>query len=188
MNRSSVHPAFQSVLRVFLAFSLVLGVGCIFDPDKDDDDPPPPVQYPALDSPQRALLNLKLAWENRDSTRTRQVLDDEYEGTAYTPESTYVFSKDQEVATVWALGRDPYVVATSMFLYPESTWVRESFTSDPEGWATIRLLKGVRLEVITSSTTYRAQNSDIEYKFKPEVSGADTTWRIVKWTENALAL
>lgn len=174
------------VLRALLISGLLaVGIGCgLFDPDTDDRDPPDDFQYPALDSPQHTLSNLKLAWDRRDSTRAKQIYATDYRGTAITPESTVFFSKDQEVELLWQLGKDPEVTWTEMVLNPESTWVVEQFPSDPADWRTIRLLKGVKLEVTKGLTTYRAQNSDIEYKFKPDTIGTTISWRIVRWQEN----
>lgn len=182
-------PSFSSAfrLRAALVIALVgLGVGCALKPEIDNIDPPDDFQYPALDTPQHTLSNLKHAWDRKDSTRTRLIYDDAYEGVALNEDPLqppYRFSKDQEVAVVWAIGKDPAVTSTSIDFPAESTWVREHYPSDPEGWATIYVFGHVTLQVTVGTSTTQATNSEVEYKFKPYVTGADTVWKIVKWTE-----
>lgn len=173
---------------VILLLSGVL-VGCgLFYPPLDPGEPPKPFEYPLLNTPQSVLLNLKLAWQNRDSSRTQQLYDPDYTGTAPNPDpgfpTSFSYTRSDEVHVVGVLQNDPNVTGTFMELRAESTWVQLHNEGDPLEYTTIQLLKGVTLEVFTTSTTFEASTSFIEYTFKPYVTDTDTTWKIIRWTES----
>lgn len=151
--------------------------------------PPPPFTYPALDTPQHVILNLKYSWERRDSLRTKLIYDDAYQGTSTDNRSgdpPITFTKQQEVSTVWAMGKSQDIASVSFTLRPESTWVRLSYPSDPAGWTAVQL-QGVNIHVedLTRGTLI-ASPTFFEFKFIPTLDAAsptDTTWKIVRWTE-----
>lgn len=158
-----------------------------------DDDPvkPPTIEPPpALDTPQHVILNLKYSWELRDSVRTKVIYDDAYEGTSTDNRNggpTLTFTKDQEVHTVWAMGKSQDVQSVSFRLRPESTWVRLSYPTDPAGWTAIQL-QGVDIQVedLSMGTLIANNSSFFEFRFVPTLdasSPTDTTWKIVRWTE-----
>jgi hypothetical protein len=152
-----------------------------------ESPPPLPFEYPALDTPQHVVLNVKYAWERRDSVRTRELYDDTYQGTSTDPDGTLNFSKNQEVAAVWAIGKSQDVLSVSFTLRPETTWLRLSYPTDPAGWTAIQL-QGVNILVddVTKGTLVASSSSFFEFKFKPTLDAAsptDTTWKIVRWTE-----
>lgn len=169
-----------------LAFLIEVGlVGCGKDPVRPKIEAP--FQYPALDTPEHVLMNVKYAWERRDSTRTGELYDHDYVGTAPNPYGTppfLSFNRADEVHIVANLHNDSAVTVTAMELRAESTWVQLHNGSDPPDYRTIQLLKGVSLDVMTTSTIYEASTSLIEYTFKPYVTGADTTWKIIRWIES----
>ncbi|HYJ32622.1 MAG TPA: hypothetical protein VE326_05330 [Candidatus Binatia bacterium] len=148
---------------------------------------PQPFQYPAFDTPQHAILNLTNAWERRDSVRTRLVYDDAYQGTSTDSYSTLTFTKDQEVAVVWAMGKDPNIVSIHFTTPPENTWVRQHYASDPAGWAAIQI-PGVSVQVddAVQGTLVASGMALFEFKLVPTLdssSPTDTTWKVIRWTE-----
>jgi hypothetical protein len=161
-------------------------VGC----GKDDPLkplPPAPFTYPALDTPQHVILNVKYAWERRDSVRTRQLYDDAYMGESTDNSGTLTFTKDQEVSTVWAMGKSQDIQSVSFTLRPETTWVRLSYPIDPVGWTAIQL-QGVNIQVddVAKGTLVASSANFFEFKFEPTLDAAsptDTTWKIVRWRE-----
>jgi hypothetical protein len=148
---------------------------------------PVPFTYPALDTPQNVVLNLKYSWERRDSVRTREIYDDMYEGRSTDVDGTILFSKDQEVAVVWAMGRNQDILRVTFALQPQNTWLRLNYATDPAGWTAIQL-PGVNIQVddVVHGTLTASSMSFFEFKLKPTLDAAsptDTTWKIVRWTE-----
>jgi hypothetical protein len=183
--RSRVFPILRRAL--ILGLSLV-ALGCgLFKPDEGGPPPPPPFQYPDLSTPQNAVLNLKYAWERRDSVRTRAIYDDAYVGESTDNEGTITFTKDQEVATVWAMGKSQDIQSVTFTLKPETTWVRLRYPTDHEGWTALQL-QGVNIQVDDASKgTWIASSANFfEFKLAPTLDAAsptDTTWKIVGWKE-----
>jgi hypothetical protein len=150
---------------------------------------PQPFQYPALDTPQHVILNVKYSWERRDSVRTKAIYADSYIGTSTDQQdnSTLTFTKDMEVGAVAAMRMRASVTSAMMALQPESTWVRMHYATDPAGWAAIQL-QNVNIQVDDNlyGTMVANHDSFFEFKFAPTVDHAsptDTTWQIVGWTE-----
>jgi hypothetical protein len=187
-SRTSASAIIRRTLVLTLALALV---GCgLFKPKEKKEDPPVPFQYPPLDTPQNVLLNLKYSWERRDSVQTRLLYDDAYQGESTDNQSggtTLTFSKDQEVATVWSLGKSQDVQSVAFTLRPETTWVRLNYPTDPAGWTALQL-QGVNIQVDDASKGTLIANSSnfFEFKFVPTLDAAsatDTTWKIVRWKE-----
>ncbi|HTM00050.1 MAG TPA: hypothetical protein VL503_02855 [Candidatus Omnitrophota bacterium] len=165
--------------------------GCGKWPDRHHggcDICPQPFQYPAFDTPQHAILNLKYAWERRDSVRTRLVYDDAYQGTSTDSDhSTLTFTKDQEVGVVWSMGKDQNIVSIHFTTPPETTWVRQHYASDPDGWAAIQI-PGVTVQVddAVQGTLIASGMALFQFKLVPTLdssSPTDTTWKVIRWTE-----
>ncbi|MGE5179190.1 MAG: hypothetical protein ACM3PF_08880 [Bacteroidota bacterium] len=147
---------------------------------------PKPFEYPALTTPESTLMNVKYAWERRDSTRTKLIYADDYMGTStdQADNSTLTFAKNQEVAAVAAMEQSTHVTRVTMDLKP-ATWNRFRYVSDPPGWTAIQM-NGVNIQVDDNQYGTMVANNDafFEFKLKPaSVSGPDTTWAIVRWTE-----
>lgn len=180
----------RSAIRVLLgalAASLVaLGLaGCGKDPVKVP--PPAPFQYPAFDTPQRAILNVMYAWERRDSVQTRLAYDDAYQGTSTYSGQTLTFTKAQEVGTVGAMGKSQDIAGVRFTTSPENTWVRLHYASDPDGWAAIQI-QGVNIQVddAVQGTMIASGMAFFEFKLAPTLNSSsptDTTWKVIRWTE-----
>jgi hypothetical protein len=170
------------------ALLIVAGIaGCGKDDPLKPPLPPAPFTYPALDTPQHVVMNVKYAWERRDSVRTRQIYDDEYVGESTDNGETLLFTKDQEVSTVWAMGKSQDLQSVSFTLRPETTWVRLSYPTDSAGWTAIQL-QGVNIQVddAAKGTLIASSSNFFEFKLKPTLdatSPTDTTWKIVRWRE-----
>jgi hypothetical protein len=183
--RSRVFPILRRAL--ILGLSLV-ALGCgLFKPDEGGPPPQPPFQYPDLSTPQNAVLNLKYAWERRDSARTLLIYDDAYVGESTDKDGTILFSKDQEVAALGAISQSQDVQSVSFSLRPETTWVRLSYPTDDAGWTAIQL-QGVNIQVddAAKGTLIASSANFFEFKLVPTLDAAsptDTTWKIVRWTE-----
>lgn len=164
--------------------ALIALAGC----DQDHPLRPPPCPFGCGEvdqsTPQRTLWSLKFAWEQRDSLRIREIYAEEYQGISYSPDTTLMFSQDMEVSTVSAIGRDPDVRSVSMDLPLQNTWVSYASPQDPPGWIGIDVDSGMVVQLVTTDRTYVARASSHTFKFRPYVTGADTTWRIVQWYEN----
>ena len=159
---------------------------------KDDPvkpPPPTPFQYPALDTPQNVMLNLKYSVERRDSIRTREIYDDGYLGRSTDLSGTITFSKDQEVAAIGGMAREPGVSSVTFTLPDPSTWVRQTYISDPPGWTTIQLQSyNIQVDDAVRGTmiAHPTPGSFFEFKFAPTLDAAsatDTTWKVIRWTE-----
>jgi hypothetical protein len=184
--RSRVFPILRHAL--ILGLSLV-AIGCgLFKPTPGGPPPPPPFQYPDLSTPQNAVLNLKYAWERRDSVRTRAIYDDRYQGTSTDNDGSVVtFTKSQEVATVWAMGEAQDIQSVAFTLKPETTWVRLRYPTDDEGWTALQL-QGVNIQVddAAKGTLIASSSNFFEFKLAPTLDAAsptDTTWKIAAWKE-----
>ncbi|MGE5179191.1 MAG: hypothetical protein ACM3PF_08885 [Bacteroidota bacterium] len=174
-----------------LALAVVAAAGCgILSPKKGGGDPPKPFEYPALTTPESTLANVGYAWERRDSSRTKQIYDDQYLGTStdltdVTP-TTLTYYKYQEVGVVSAMQRRSEISRVTMDL-KRPTWIRLHYNSDPAGWTAIQIT-GVNIQVDDTQYGTQLANSSttFEFKFKPTVdhtSPTDTTWQVVGWTE-----
>lgn len=186
--RSRVLPLVRPTL--ILAAALI-GAGCgLLNPDKGGPPPPPPFQYPDLSTPQNVVLNLKYVWELRDSLRAKLIYDDAYRGVSTDNKAGTApieFSKGQEVASVWSLGKSQDVQSVTFKLRPETTWVRLNYPTDTAGWTALQL-QGVDIQVEDAAQGTLIANSSnfFEFKFVPTLDAAsptDTTWKIIRWEE-----
>jgi len=185
VNRGSLVPA-----AVILTTALVLAAGCgdkkrtIVGPEHQ------PALYPILSSPQNALAAMVLSYQRRDSTETKLIYDDAYQGTSVdqTDPSPVVLRlyKADEVRHVVALAKRVTITGVSIMFPP----VLERFTDagDPPGWATI-LVANPRIEIDDQPVSYSTASSGetMEFKFVPttpdSTSPTDTTWKIIQWFE-----
>ena len=163
-------------------------VGCGKDKPTGPPVVPKPFEYPALTTPESTLMNVKYAWERRDSTRTKRIYADDYIGTSTDQGSTLIFTKDQEVSVVGAMAKRAQIPpnGVKMDLKP-TTWIRTRYAADPPGWTAIQM-NGVNIQVddMVYGTQVANAMSFFEFKFKPTVdhtSPTDTTWQVVGWTE-----
>jgi len=176
-------PAFLRPLVAAVLVAAVAGCG-LFSPDKGREKPPE-FKYPDLNTPQNAILNLKYAWERKDSTRVRDIMDDAYQGASTSTDGTLNFSKDQEVAAVGGIVRDQNVSTITFTLPDVNTWVRQNYSSDPANWTAISL-RGYSIQVddAVRGTLLADASSFFEFKLVGTVSApGDTTWKIIRWTE-----
>jgi len=185
------HPA----ALLFLVGLTILS-GCIFSPErKQAAPPPPPIVYRSPVSPRNVLQNLIDAYQGRDSVGTDSVYDAGYLGTSTDlslPTPIPSFSKTDEVRHVGRLRRDPNIVSVYLDLGVPGTWqISDGYASDPPGYKIIQITSQVvRIEDIARATTWQSQNQIIEYAFIPTAvpgapAEADTTWKVVRWTEFA---
>jgi hypothetical protein len=174
------------------ALLLVSFSGCIFSPKRGDGGGGGggPIQYPKLSTPENVLEALRLAYNDRDSTKIALIYDDTYIGTSFDP-TTLVqiqLSKAQEISHVHTLHDDPGVTSVQLTYPPVET--RFTNLNDPPGWATVQVSgTGLGVEIVDESQVYRLIGSGgtFEFKFIPttpdSTSPTDTTWKIVRWTE-----
>lgn len=188
-----IHASQLPVLRLalILAFAVV-AAGCgLFNPDKPPGKkPPPPFEYRDLSTPENVLFNLRDSWEHKDSSRTREIYDSSYQGKSTDADGTILFSQDQEVATVGGLARDQNVSTVTFSLIDSTTWVRQSFTSDPAGWTVIQMQAyNIQVDDAVRGTfiAHPSPGSIFQFKFVPTLDAAsptDTTWKIIRWEES----
>ena len=182
------------VLRGFVALALLcLMSGCIFSPKKKPPIVIPPPDYPKLINPFAVLEALRLAYGARDTNEIKLLYDKDnnYLGTSIDPSdgSSLTFNWNDEVAHVAALARHTSITSVTIS-YPPSL-VRYTDLADPPGWASIELLRGsgYNVEINDYPTSYFLK-SDVrtEFKFIPKTpdasSSTDTTWKIIRWSEN----
>jgi len=184
------------ILRRFAALWLVAVLcvvsGCIFSPNKKPPTIIPLPDYPKLINPYSVLDALRLAYAAKDTNEIKLLYDkDNYVGTSFDADdqSRLTFNWSDEVAHVAALAR--HTTITSVVIsYPPSL-VRYSDLADPPDWATIELLRGSGYNVeISDQPTSWFLKADVRsaFKFIPKTpdptSSTDTTWKIVRWSEN----
>ena len=166
----------------------VLG-GC----GSDDDGPvkpPPPTGYPERTSPQNVLEAMQMAYTARDSNETKQVYDSSYVGTSTDfndpVPSVATFRYADEIRHVAVLARTSTIVSIVLDLGLRPSWTRlpSDDPSHPE-WAMIQI-NNFRLDVYDGSTLYAASSTNpMTFTFRPMTTAPpDTTWTIVRWTEN----
>jgi hypothetical protein len=177
----------------------LLAVAVLSACDKNTVKPTPrtvPI-YPILGTPQEVLTALQLAYARRDSVEYKALHDSSYVGTSTddldppgTPPLQFTFA--DEAAHIAALARRSSISRVRLELGPASSWNRlpSDDVAHPE-WAMIQI-PGMNFEVeITDgfdSYTAGGQLEFIHFAFKPttpdSTSPTDTTWKIVRWTEN----
>lgn len=175
-----VRPA--SVL--LLAFS----AGCLFSPDQKPPKPVVPFEYAGFFAPQATLLTMIQAYERRDSLKTAEVYDTDYNGSSIDPSGivgNFNLSRLDEIRHVGRLKLDPNIVSVQLDFGNQASWARiPPDAADPSEWAQIQInFASIRVDDIGSST-FESTNQALSYIFKPYVNApGDTTWRIVRWTE-----
>ena len=123
--------------------SLVVLCGCgIFDPkEKEHGGGGTIVTYPPLASPALAVLNVKLAWDNRDSVRMSQIYRDDYQGTstdlADPGSQPLTIAKSEEVSAVGGLRKDPEVTSVAVTFQDSTTWEQVRYPGDPLDWVSV---------------------------------------------------
>jgi hypothetical protein len=182
------------LLRLIGLLGLVAVVGCgIFDPkDKEHGGGGNVIIFPPLSSPALAVLNVKLAWEGRDSVRMAQIYRDDYQGTSQDladPNSgTLVIAKSEEVSAVGGLKRDPKVSFVSVNFQDTTTWIQDPpYPLDPPD--VINVI--VRTPVLLISYNDPNLNSlgvndskQFTFKVRPTSDGSGgIIWQIYRWIE-----
>jgi hypothetical protein len=151
---------------------------------------PPPI-YSSATSPQNVLQNLVTAYTRRDTVETALVYDIVYQGSSNDPSSptpTRYFSRADEIRHVGALKLNNNIGSISIDFGPPTSWVRLApLASDPPEWAIIPIpANTIRIDDVSTATSYESTNTNMEFTFKPTVSApGDTTWTVVRWTEFA---
>jgi hypothetical protein len=186
--RADADPRPILAAALLLAVVLASGAGCIFDPPTK----PPggkvvkePTPYPRPYTPENAILYLKAAWENRDSTRADSIYADNYRGTS--SESGVQlppFTKTDEVRAVGGVQIDPDVNGVSLNFGSPSTWRRQVYSNDPPNWVAYSI-QSPDIRVYTTTDELVA-NKSTSFEFKLQsyaVAPGDTLWQIIGWTE-----
>jgi hypothetical protein len=189
------------VLGVFASFALGAVSGCIFSPRQGDPGKKPPPSYLVPSTPQAALSNLRLAYQERDSVEYRKMLwFPGYQGTSYDTSQTGAkiagtFRWQDEVNSIQHYAQDNGVTAVSLDFGSEGSWVRTDATG-PNGephWAEI-VIHGPALEVdytdpnLNQGVSRDANETfiyDFAYQTPAPESSTDTLWTIARWYEDA---
>jgi hypothetical protein len=154
--------------------------------------PSPAPPYPALTSPENALVAMIRAYARRDTVELGLVYDDGYQGTSIDQDDwapvALSFTKADELRHLAVLARTTSITKVSVNLNPVVR--RYTDAADPAGWASIQ--NPIRtVEVEDGATLYSVYLSyeTLTYKFVPatpdSTSPTDTTWKIVRWSEVA---
>jgi len=174
------------VMATLCAFS-----GCIFSPAKKPPTIKPPVTYPVLAYPISVLEALSTAYAAKDSDEVKLLYANPgYIGTSAdnSAQTNYTFSWADEVQHVTALGHHPEITSVVLSFPPSLSRYNE--VNDPPGWATIQIISDMHVEINTTDLSYALFGSGetIIFKFVPKTPDAssptDTTWKIIRWTEN----
>jgi hypothetical protein len=97
---------------------------------------------------------------------------------------TLTFTKSDEIRAVHNMKLDADLTRVTVDLGHSSSWIRDSYAGDPPGWAVLTVpTSHILLSYASGSDLATSINSSNEFKLKPIVSGADTTWQIVRWKE-----
>ena len=182
-SRSRVRLRLLALLLPVAGISL-LASGCFnpFSPKKDDDVPPTPVAFNRL-TPE-ALINefFPGAYENRDSVRYDEMLDDHYEfvflevdrGDADLPEGEDSWGRTQELRSAGNLFRADNVTDILLDLTPISKIADNTvFDDKPEEelWYKLRTETDLRVTVLDESqdgwTTFLVANQQ-EFIVRPD--------------------
>jgi hypothetical protein len=163
--------------------AFVLGCG-------KDDGPVKPVVpitpriYHIPSAPESTVLNYAIAWERRDSTMIDTVLTDDYAGTSVDmtdpSPAMLTFTRADEVRAVGGIALDPNVSRVIVDL--GTAWTLFSEPGDPPGWMTLQITAAT-ISIRYTSYNDLSTHSTLEFKLKPIASGADSTWKIIRWSE-----
>ncbi|HEX7077136.1 MAG TPA: hypothetical protein VF363_01810 [Candidatus Eisenbacteria bacterium] len=163
-----------------------LGVGCIFDPPKKTIIIPPKlIVYPPRNTPKNAVLYLKAAWENRDSTRADTVYAVNYTGTSSVEGvSDLTFGRLEEIRALGGVQIAQSVTRVTFDFHDPSTWIRQEYATDSSTWVAYSI-PAPRIEVDQLSGSLVAdQSTFFEFTMRPYVvAPGDTLWQIVRWVE-----
>jgi hypothetical protein len=169
----------------------LLGSGCIFSP-KTDDKPPPPVPKTYLEpiSPENVLENLKTAYEARDSVEYKNIYAASYEGTSTDlsdPQPTVsTFRYADETAHMGKLAQVTTIVSVVFDIGLRSTWhpIASDDPAHPE-WMMVQI-NASKIQIYDGPTLYSAVSTNaITFTFEPTSVNGLTTWKIVRWNEQA---
>ena len=171
--------------------------GCIFSPDEGGGGgPPPPPSYEKNSSPDRVLVNLKKAYEARDSVYYKTLYDSSYTGkstivTDPNPAATAIsVTYHDEVSHVAAMARSTEI--TKVYMYLGAAWPRQAsdVPAHPE-YAVIQLTNNYSIQVYRTTdflTVDAGPGDEMSFTFKPTTPAAssptDTLWTIIQWIEN----
>ena len=123
------------------------------------------------------------AWQNRDSTRVDSVLAADYQGTSTDPPLTLSFVKYDEIRALHYMALDTDLTSVQVNLGPPSSWIRDSYSSDPPDW-TVILVPNAQIQLrYSTGVDVVVNNATNKFKLKPTVVGSDTTWEIIRWEE-----
>jgi hypothetical protein len=154
-----------------------------------DCDGPPAAQYPPRTTPRQAVEYLRLAWEERDSSRADTVYTDDYQGTSVdqmdpTP-STLNFAKSDEVRAVGGLQLDRKITNVSMTFQDSTQWEVVSYPGEPSDWVAVIVRNNPYIYITNSEgNDLKVEGSErFEFRTKPVTTGGKTLWQIVRWTE-----
>ena len=166
--------------------------GCIFSPKRAENKPPPPPPvYLAPTSPQNVLENMLAAYVHRDSVEYKLVFDQALYVGESTDQTTQPITSDSlrwgdEARHISRLARDPDILRIDLQFPPSQSWITypSGFVDDPPGSVSMTITR-------PTLTLYTSTNGDymlggvgqFEYRFAPTVSGGETTWKIIHWTE-----
>lgn len=194
MNLRPFVESTRVLLRILAVLAIFVAAGCgILDPGQTHGHGGGSSQYLDLKTPEHVMQNLSTAWHNRDSSETLQLYAPDYIGTStdVTDNTSLNFTRDAEVGVVGALRRTASITTVNLILPAESTWTHTTYQGDPASWRAIQFpAAAVIVQVYDPNGDWEAKSSTfLEFKFRPvSVSGADTTWGIVRWTEVAASL
>jgi hypothetical protein len=189
---------------VLVAFaSLALGAvsGCIFSPRQGDPGKKPPIVYLVPSTPQAALSNLRMAYQERDSVEYRKMLwFPGYVGQSYDisqdgSKIAGTFTWSDEVNSIQHFAQDTKVTAVSLDFGPEGGWVRTDANgpNGEPGWAEI-VIHAPAIEIDYTDVNLnqglaKAVDETFIYHFAPQTpaptSTTDTLWTIGAWYEDA---
>jgi len=176
---------------LFFAILAMLSSGCIFSP-KTDDRPPPPVQKTYLDpiSPENVLENLKTAYEARDSVEYKNIYATSYEGTSTDlsdPSPTVsTFRYADETAHMGKLAQVTTIISVVFDIGLRSTWhvIDSDDQAHPE-WKMVQI-NASKIQIYDGATLYSAISTNaITFTFEATSVNGLTTWKIVRWNEQA---
>jgi hypothetical protein len=160
-------------------------VPCVGDECPDPPPPPPPVR----DTPANAVEYLRLAYENRDSTAADTVLADDYQGNSTdhgTTTTTLSFVKSDEIRALHGLKDDLEITKIGMNWGTPTSWILDQYAGDPPDWVVVKISAPNILVQKTTGSDLAVSSTNLttfEFKTKPVVSGSQTLWEVVRWTE-----
>ena len=188
------------ICAVLIALTIVSGISC-FDPDKERPKPKPPVPtYQDLTQKDHVLVNLQLAYNQRNYDRYAELLDD--------PNFIYYFS-DEDFAsgkTPEQWGRDEdlechenmfdpnnqvhKILSLTLYLqYPAGQWIATTpdqgrFPGETWYYKSVSYNLTVVVNAQPENITYLAQNLKALFTIRQVDRGGKKIWQIVEWRDD----